>query len=49
VGGPARGTQNISSTGPNHDKGDLIMAGFEFTAAAVSGLLRCDVVYNCAN
>jgi hypothetical protein len=22
-GGPARGTQNISGTGPNHDKGDL--------------------------
>ena len=40
VGGPARGTQNISGTGPNHDKGDLIMAGSECIAANVTGTLN---------
>ena len=35
-----RGTQNISGTGPNHDKGDLIMAGSECIAANVTGTLN---------
>jgi hypothetical protein len=40
VGGPARGTQNISGTGHDHDKGDLIMAGFKCIAANVTETLN---------
>jgi len=39
VAGQRVGCNCIPGTGPNHDKGDLIMAASEFTAADVSGLL----------